>query len=201
MLVGCLALNASFEPLTMVPVRRALRLVIDGKAEIVESDPARQVHSARLSMPRPAVIRLTKFVHVPRRFRRQVTNTFLFARDHYRCQYCARTGAELKPRETLTRDHLIPISRGGTNEWTNVVTACSPCNTRKANHLPEEIGMHPIHRPLEPHFVHLSWAVRRLTPAQARYIKTFYGEQMLHQLEVLERRGAPPAPAAAAPIA
>ena len=81
--VGCLALNASYEPLTMVPLRRALRLVIDGKAEIVEADSDRVVRSERLTMPRPAVIRLTKFIHVPRRFRRQVTNTFLFARDHY----------------------------------------------------------------------------------------------------------------------
>ncbi len=183
MIVGCLALNASFEPLTMVPLRRALRLVIDGKAEIVEADGGRAVHSERLTLPRPAVIRLKAFVHVPRRFRRQVTNTFLFARDRYRCQYCGRLGAELKHRETLTRDHLIPISRGGTNDWTNVVTACSPCNTRKSNHLPEEIGMHPLTRPLEPHFVHLSWAVRKLTPTQARYIRLFYGEGVLHQLE------------------
>ena len=183
MIVGCLALNSSFEPLTMVPLRRALRLVIDGKAEIVEADDERLVRSERMALPRPAVIRLKAFVHVPRRFRRQVTNTFLFARDRYRCQYCGRTSTELKQRETLTRDHLIPISRGGNNEWTNVVTACSPCNTRKSNHLPEEIGMHPLSRPLEPHFVHLSWAVRKLTPTQARYIRLFYGEGVLHQLE------------------
>ena len=126
-------------------------------------------------MPRPAVIRLTKFIHVPRRFRRQVTNTFLFARDHYRCQYCGRHVLELKPREALTRDHLLPLSRGGSNEWSNVVTACSPCNTKKGNHLPSEIGMHPLTHPVEPHFVHLSWAVRKLTPVQSRYIKTFYG--------------------------
>ncbi|MHB0947747.1 MAG: HNH endonuclease [Gemmatimonadaceae bacterium] len=127
MIVGCLALNASFEPLTMVPVKRALRLVIDGKAEIVEADSGRVVHSARLSMPRPAVIRLTRFIHVPRRFRRQVTNIFLFARDRYRCQYCGRMQGELKHREALTRDHLVPLSRGGRNDWSNVVTACSSC--------------------------------------------------------------------------
>lgn len=188
MIVGCLALNASFEPLTMVPMKRALRLVIDGKAEIVEADEGRTVRSERLSVPRPAVIRLMKFIHVPRKFRRQVTNTFLFARDHYRCQYCGRPSFELKPREALTRDHLIPLSRGGSNEWTNVVTACSSCNTRKANRLPSEIGMHPMSTPVEPHFVHLSWAVRRLTPAQARYIRLFYGEATLHQLEVIEMR-------------
>ncbi|MBI2797345.1 MAG: HNH endonuclease [Gemmatimonadetes bacterium] len=188
---GCLALNSSFEPLTMVPLRRALRLVIDGKAEIVEADEGRNVRSEKLSLPRPIVIRLMKFIHVPRRFRRQVTNTFLFARDRYRCQYCGRTQAELRPREALTRDHLIPLSRGGTNDWTNVVTACSPCNTRKANRLPQEIGMHPLHVPVEPHFVHLSWAVRRLTPQQARYIRTFYGAETLHHLEELERSRRP----------
>lgn len=190
MTLGCLALNASYEPLTMVPVRRALRLVIDGKAEIVEAESGRPVCSASLVMPRPVVIRLTRFIHVPRRFRRQVTNTFLFARDGYCCQYCGRSATELRPRESLTRDHVVPLSRGGRNEWTNVVTACSPCNTRKANRLPLEIDMYPLNPPVEPHFVHLSWAVRRLTPIQARYIRTFYGTGMLRQLESLERRAA-----------
>ena len=106
MIVGCLALNASFEPLTMVPMKRALRLVIDGKAEIVEADEGRAVRSERLSVPRPVVIRLMKFIHVPRKFRRQVTNTFLFARDHYRCQYCGRPSFELKPRAKATKAML-----------------------------------------------------------------------------------------------
>jgi 5-methylcytosine-specific restriction endonuclease McrA len=179
--VRCLALNASFEPLTMVPVRRALRLVIEGKAEIVESD-SDVVRSERLTLPKPAIIRLVKFVHVPRRFRRQVTNTFLFARDGYRCQYCHRGHGDLRHRECLTRDHLIPLSRGGDNEWTNVVTACSTCNTRKGNHLPQECGMHPWAAPREPHFVHLSWAVRRLSSQQAKYIKLFYGDEALKAL-------------------
>jgi 5-methylcytosine-specific restriction endonuclease McrA len=166
----------------MVPVRRALRLVIEGKAEIVESDPGDVVRSERLTLPKPAIIRLVKFVHVPRRFRRQVTNTFLFARDGYRCQYCHRGQADLRHRECLTRDHLIPLSRGGDNEWANVVTACSSCNTRKGNHLPEECGMHPHTPPREPHFVHLSWAVRRLSVQQAKYIKLFYGDEALRAL-------------------
>ena len=186
MIAGCLALNASYEPLTMVPLRRALRLVIDGKAEIVEAERGVPIRSEKRAFPRPAVIRLTRFVHVPRRFRRQVTNTFLFARDDYQCQYCGRRANELKTRESLTRDHLIPMSRGGTNEWSNVVTACSSCNTRKANRLPNEIGMHPMHVPTEPHFVHLSWAVRRLTPIQAQYIRTFYGEDTLRELQKIE---------------
>ncbi len=189
MTIGCLALNSSFEPLTLVPLRRALRLVIDGKAEIVEADRDSLVRSARSAYPRPIVIRLTRFIHVPRRFRRQVTNTFLFARDAYTCQYCGRTSAQLRTRESLTRDHVVPLSRGGNNAWTNVVTACSGCNTRKAHHLPDEIGMHLLRAPSEPHFVHLSWAVRKLTPIQAKYIRTFYGASVLHQIEALEHRG------------
>jgi 5-methylcytosine-specific restriction endonuclease McrA len=170
----------------MVPLRRALRLVIDGKAEIVEADAGRPVRSERLEMPRPAVIRLTRFVHVPRRFRRQVTNTFLFARDGYRCQYCGRSAAELKPRHSLTRDHVVPLSRGGTNDWSNVVTACSPCNTRKASLFPAEIGMHLLSVPTEPHFVHLSWAVRRLTPIQERYIRLFYGDETAREVREMQ---------------
>lgn len=178
----CLTLNASFEPLTLVPVRRALRLVLDGKAEIVESDGKRVVRSERLAIPRPSVIRLVKFVHVPRKFRRQVTNTFLFARDRYTCQFCGRPEGRLGYRECLTRDHLVPLSRGGTNDWANVLTACSTCNTRKGNHLPEECGMHPLRVPVEPHFVYLTWAVRKLTPIQEKYIRMFYGAGTVEQL-------------------
>lgn len=178
----CLALNASYEPLTMVPTRRALRLVIDGKAEIVEADRHEPIRSARVQLPRPVIIRLVRFVHVPRRFRRQVTNTFLFARDAYTCQYCGRPQSALRTRECLTRDHVVPQSRGGGNVWENVVTSCSSCNTRKGSRLPDEIGMHPLRPPVEPHFVHLAWAVRRLTEAQQKYIRLFYGEDALAAL-------------------
>jgi 5-methylcytosine-specific restriction endonuclease McrA len=186
--VGCLALNSSFEPLTMVPLKRALRLVIDGKAEIVEADRERTVHSERHRHAAagghpPAQVRAR-----PAPFRRQVTNTFLFARDAYRCQYCTRFSWELRPRESLTRDHVVPISRGGLNVWTNVVTACSSCNTRKADRLVHECGLQLLHAPVEPHFVHLSWAVRRLTPTQSHYIKLFYGSEVVHKLEAMERR-------------
>src|SRR4026207_1982166 len=150
----------------MVPVKRALRLVIDGKAEIVEAETGEPIRSPRISLPKPAIIRLVKFVHVPRKFRRQVTNTFLFARDDYRCQYCHRTQAQLRTRECLTRDHLLPLSRGGGNGGTNCVTACSTCNTKKGNRLPEECGMHPLHTPLQPPLAHPAGAARGRRPAQ-----------------------------------
>jgi 5-methylcytosine-specific restriction endonuclease McrA len=174
--MGCLALNASYEPLTIVPARRAVRLVLEGKAEILEVDGAKAFRSAWEEVPCPLVIRLVRFVHVPRRFRRQVTNTFLFARDGYSCQYCGRHRSELRGRQYLTRDHILPVSRGGGNTWDNVVTSCSPCNNRKGGYLPNEVGMRLLTDPGEPNHVHLVWAVRKLTPIQAKYIGTFYGE-------------------------
>lgn len=188
--MGCLALNASFEPLTIVPARRAVRLVMDRKAEIIEADRRRPFRSEHETVPCPLVIRLVRFVRVPRRFRRQVTNTFLFARDEYTCMYCGRHREELQGRQFLTRDHVVPQSRGGDNSWENVVTACSPCNNRKGNRLPREVGMKLRADPTEPNQVHLVWAVRRVTPVQAKYITMFYGQDGLallaseHEAEV-----------------
>ncbi len=180
--MGCLTLNASFEPLTIIPVRRALRLVIDRKAEALEVDKGRLFRSERLVHAAPVVIRLRRYVHVPRKFRRHVTNTFLFARDHYRCQYCGRHRRELGPREFLTRDHIVPLSRGGESAWTNVLTCCTRCNLRKGNHLPEEVGLHPRTAPAEPNQVELVWAVRKVTPIQAKYVALFYGVDVLQAL-------------------
>ena len=177
--MSCLALNASFEPLTIVPSRRAVRLVLDGKAELLEADSSQVFRSEDRVVPSPSVIRLVRYVHVPFRFRRQVTNTFLFARDDYTCQYCGRTKAELRGRQFLTRDHVRPLSRGGLNTWDNVVTSCSPCNNRKGGRLPGEAGLTLRHVPGEPDYVHLVWVVRRVTEAQAKYLRMFYGQDTL----------------------
>jgi 5-methylcytosine-specific restriction endonuclease McrA len=180
--VGCLALNASYEPLTIVPPQRAVRLVLDGKAEILEVDGNRRFRSAKRVLPCPSVIRLVRYVHVPYRFRRQVTNTFLFARDEYSCQYCGVHQSQLRGRHFLTRDHILPTSRGGLNSWDNVVASCSPCNNRKGNRLPEEARMTLRSVPREPNYVHLVWAVRRVSEIQAKYVRMFYGEEALEAL-------------------
>jgi 5-methylcytosine-specific restriction endonuclease McrA len=160
-----------------------VRLVLDRKAEILEVDGHRAFRSEREEIPFPLVIRLVRFVQVPRRFRRQVTNTFLFARDGYSCQYCGRHRSQLRGRQFLTRDHILPLSRGGDNSWQNVVTSCSPCNNRKGDRLPAEAGLRLLGQPGEPNHVHLVWAVRRLTPIQAKYIGMFYGEDTVSFLE------------------
>ena len=179
----CLALNASFEPLTIVPSRRAVRLVLDSKAEVLEAEPERFFRSEHERVPVPSVIRLVRFVHVPRRFRRQVTNTFLFARDDYSCQYCGRRRMELTGRQFLTRDHVQPLSRGGDNSWSNVVTACSTCNNRKANRSPKEAGLKLRCTPAEPDYVRLVWAVRHMSATQQKYIRMFYGDLTLRAIE------------------
>ena len=181
--MSCLALNASLEPLTIVPARRAVRLVLDGKAEVVEEDAGRLFRSKRHTVASPSVIRLVRYVHVPYRFRRQVTNTFLFARDGYACQYCGRHKSELRGRQFLTRDHVIPVSRGGVNTWNNVVTSCSACNNRKGDRLPKEAGLRLLNRPGEPNYVHLVWVVRRVTKAQAKYVRMFYGRDAVRVIQ------------------
>lgn len=187
--MSCLALNASFEPLTIVTTRRAVRLVLDGKAELLESDAGRVFRSEERVVPCPSVIRLVRYVHVPYRFRRQVTNTFLFARDDYTCQYCGRRKSDLRGRQFLTRDHIRPLSRGGLNTWDNVVTSCSTCNNRKGGRLPSEAGLALLHEPTEPNYVHLVWVVRRVTDAQAKYIKMFYGADALEAVSSRPARG------------
>jgi 5-methylcytosine-specific restriction endonuclease McrA len=179
----CLQLNASFEPMTLVPMKAAIRLLIQGKAEIVEADELSGVRSERMVHARPLVIRLKKFIKVPRRFRRKVSNTFLFARDEYSCQYCGRHERNLKDREFLNRDHVQPESRGGETSWANCVTACSSCNSKKDDKTPQEAGLVLRKVPSEPHLVHLKWSVRSLTPMQARYIELFYGAAAVKQLK------------------
>lgn len=73
-------------------------------------------------------------------------NVKLFERDCHMCAYCGFVGTY---RE-LNREHIIPVSRGGKNVWTNVVTACKPCNSRKGNATPEEMGLSLLYLPYEP---------------------------------------------------
>ena len=171
----CLTLNASYEPVALVPVKRAIVLVVSEKAEIVEANLEQRFRSERSEYPYPLVIRLVKYVEIPRRLRKHVTNAILFARDNYRCQYCSRHRNDLGRRDRLTRDPVKPISTGGLNTWDNVVTACTKCNARKGNRLPMECGMYPKTTPKEPRYVVMVWYSRDLNEVQRRYVDQFYG--------------------------
>ena len=131
-----LVLNATYEPINVCSVQRAIVLVLKQKAEVLERSMARKLRAATASFPWPNVIRLVHFVRVPRHEARKITRRAVFARDDYTCQYC---GASSR----LTMDHVVPRSRGGRSSWENVVTSCAPCNSRKGDRLPAEVAHVP----------------------------------------------------------
>jgi len=137
-----LLLNASFEPLCVVSIRRAVVLVLKDKAEVVARNGS-ELHSERTSFPVPSVIRLTHFVRVPHRNRVPLSRRAVFARDGHRCQYCNRAAENI--------DHVVPRSRGGPHSWENVVASCRSCNSRKEDRLPAEAGFHLRSAPRAPH--------------------------------------------------
>jgi 5-methylcytosine-specific restriction endonuclease McrA len=148
-----LVLNASYEPINVCTVRRAVVLILKERAEVLERSE-RLLHAENMTMARPAVIRLVSYVRIPRdAHSRKITRRAIFARDGWACQYCG-TG-----RGTLTVDHVIPRSKGGSSAWDNIVTCCAPCNRRKGDRLPKMAGMHPRRKPKPPKatiFVHVA---------------------------------------------
>lgn len=141
-------LNASYEPLCVVSVRRAVVLVLKEKAEVLHATDG-LLRSARVDLPEPSVIRLTYFVKVPYRSRAALSRRAVFARDGHRCQYCGSAAENI--------DHVIPRSRGGLHEWENVVAACRPCNARKEDRFLHEVGMTLRRRPTVPR--ELTWII------------------------------------------
>src|SRR3954464_8653407 len=138
-----LVLNASYEPLNVCSVRRAVVLILKEKAELLE-EGERSLHAESVTFPHPVVIRLVTYVRVPRdRAKRRITRRAVFARDSWTCQYCGTTSH-------LTVDHVIPRRRGGPSDWENIVTSCAPCNRRKGNRTPVGTGVHPRRAPKAP---------------------------------------------------
>jgi 5-methylcytosine-specific restriction endonuclease McrA len=157
--VRCTVLNASYEPLAVVSSKRGLILVIEGKAHIAAEHPEFTVNSAKDIWPVPTQIVLKEFVksRPTHRVPAILTQRNLFLRDGYRCGYCARHKQDLKSHEFLTRDHIHPQSKGGKDEWKNVVTACSTCNNKKADMRLEDTGMELRKVPTVPTIFEL-WA-------------------------------------------
>ncbi len=145
---GVLVLNASYEPLNIVSVKRAVVLLLKEKAELVEAAQTK-IRAEHLQIDVPLVIRLVTFVPIPRRLPLPLSRRTVLARDLYTCQYCG----EQPGRTELTLDHVFPRSRGGATTWENVVTACGPCNRRKGNRTPDEANMKLMSAPGRPRFV------------------------------------------------
>jgi 5-methylcytosine-specific restriction endonuclease McrA len=147
-----LVLNATYEPINVCTVRRAVVLLLKEKAEVLEHGDW-ELRSASRAVTRPVVIRLVSYVRVPRdTHRRKITRRAVFARDDWTCQYC---GA----RSNLTVDHVIPRSKGGASSWENIVASCAPCNLRKGSALPRQAGMRLQRQPRTPSphvFIHVA---------------------------------------------
>lgn len=128
-----LVLNQSYEPLNICRVRRAILLLLKGKAEILENGLG-FIHTPRTSIAIPSVIRLDFVARRPWKLQR-MTRIEIFNRDSYTCQYCGQFSNQ------LTLDHVSPRHQGGQHTWVNVVSACVRCNRRKAGRTPEQAGM------------------------------------------------------------
>ncbi len=140
-----LVLNSDYVPINVTSLHRGFRLVFKGKAEIVSADVLHPIHTAYKEFVRPLIIRLLNYVKY--RLRKIRTNRRrLYQRDGNRCGYCNST-------HTLTIDHVIPKSKGGSNDWTNIVTCCYKCNLKKADRTPQEAEMTLLVKLYEPVFM------------------------------------------------
>lgn len=150
-----LVLNQDFGAINVCNVRRALGLVVRGKAEVLEITD-QPIHTIERVLDTPLVIRLAVQVRRPPPHP-GLSRRGIFARDDYTCQYCG-----LRTHD-LTLDHVVPRHRGGRDSWDNLVAACRPCNHRKGGKAPAEARMRLLREPREPR-PSLSQHVARLLP-------------------------------------
>lgn len=137
-----LVLNQNYLPMNICSARRALVLMLQDKAEMVENGTG-EVHTVTAVFPLPSVIRLMYLIKLPR-LRRKLTRFEVFNRDRFTCQYCGQETRE------LTLDHVVPRSRGGQHSWENLVSACIPCNHRKGERVLSEAKLKLTRQPMAP---------------------------------------------------
>src|SRR3989442_9421021 len=136
-----LVLNATYEPINVTPVRRAVVLVLKGVA-MTEEENGSFVRSSLLTIRIPSVIRLTEFRRIPHQ-KRALSRKNILLRDRYTCQFCGR----VFPSQELTLDHVIPRSRGGHTHWDNLGACCQTGNNLKGDRLTEETGLKVLRPP------------------------------------------------------
>jgi 5-methylcytosine-specific restriction endonuclease McrA len=137
-----LLLNGNYEPLNVCTTKRAMGLLLAGKAIVLENGRG-VIHTVSRTYERPSVLRLVYVVKHPRH-RVRLSKREILRRDNYRCQYCGRSTSR------LTIDHVVPRHRGGGHSWENLVTACPECNRRKGGRTLAQAGMKLLHLPREP---------------------------------------------------
>ncbi len=163
-----LVLNQSYEPLNICRARRAIVLIYQNKAEMLENGSG-FIHSSGGEFPVPSVIRLATMIrHLPR-IEVKLTRLEIFRRDSFTCQYCG------KETRQLTLDHVMPRYRHGQHTWENVVSACVHCNRHKAGRTPEEAGMRLIHQPSSPRYRGVFYI-----PASYPHIRNEWQKYLIH---------------------
>lgn len=158
-----LVLNAGYEPLAVVSFKRALVLVMNGKAVLLQYDADHPVWGSSGSWDRPSVILLTRYVRMPYAREVPVSRRGVLRRDNHRCGYCGKSAA--------TIDHVLPRSRGGRDSWENLVACCVRCNNVKADRTPSEMNWTLRIKPSMPQGT--GWLVRgfeRTEPAWDEFL-------------------------------
>lgn len=150
-----LVLNVTYQPLSIVSVRRAILLVVTDKAETIHAGDGR-LRSERLELPAPTVVRLRYHVRAPYRRRAPLHRRAVFARDSHECQYCGRAAECL--------DHVHPRSKGGPHTWENVVACCKACNVAKGDTLPADSRFRLRRAPYAPEPLAVAAALRGEMP-------------------------------------
>lgn len=137
-----LVLNANFEPINVCSTRRAINLILSGKAQLIVNGRG-ELKTVSRTFPAPSVIRLEAMIRRPR-LRVRLTKREVLRRDNFTCQYCGQRTS------VLTIDHIIPRRLGGTHSWENLVAACPSCNHRKGGRTLEQSQMQLLSPPAEP---------------------------------------------------
>lgn len=137
-----LLLNADYSPINTINFKKASKMIYKKKAEVIDCDKTRKIYKDDYL---PTVIRLVRYVNLPYK-KVTLTRHNIFKRDDYRCAYC---GSE----SNLTIDHIIPRSKGGGNNWENLITSCLPCNNKKDNLTLEEANMKLLYQPYKPNYI------------------------------------------------
>lgn len=139
-----LLLDSTYEPLKVISWTKALGMVFSGKAEIIEEKSDSFIRSPSKVFKMPSVIR--QFNKFKKLGAVQFSRVNVYLRDDWTCQYCNK---KKQPKE-LTFDHVVPRCKGGKTTWTNIVTACRPCNLKKASLTLEQSGLRLIKPPKQP---------------------------------------------------
>jgi len=145
MKLKALVLNLDYTPIAVCTVQRAFLLIYLQKAELVKANNSYAFHTVNDTFSMPAVIKLNRYVNIPYKGL-VLSRENVFKRDGFKCQYCG-------DEKELTLDHLIPKAKGGKTSWSNLVTACKTCNSKKGNYSPEEAGLQLSLKPYRPSYI------------------------------------------------